>query len=279
MHVFKEISSLKVYLLGQRELGKTIGLVPTMGALHEGHSSLLKASVTENDLTVCSIFINPVQFNNQEDLENYPRTISEDLIFLKTLECDIVFIPSEEEMYPKPIKTNFNFGELETRMEGSSRPGHFNGVGLVVSKLFNIVSPTRAYFGQKDIQQIKIIEQLCSDLSFDIQLKSIDTIREADGLAMSSRNKRLSADARKKAPLINQVLAEIESGLKRGEAFIDLKTEKTSILAKNEISLEYLELVSEEDLSFVQVQNKGEKVVLCIAAVLEGIRLIDNRIF
>ncbi|MTI37996.1 pantoate--beta-alanine ligase, partial [Fulvivirga lutimaris] len=199
MQIFRDISSLQLSLNELKLERKTIGLVPTMGALHDGHAALLKASLAENDVTVCSIFVNPTQFNNDEDLKNYPRTYEEDIEFLKSFECDIVFNPSAEEMYPKSPSLKFNFADLEQSMEGSYRPGHFNGVAIVVSKLFNIVNPDRAYFGQKDLQQYRIISQLVEDLSYNIELRQIPIKRDENGLALSSRNKRLSTSGLKSA--------------------------------------------------------------------------------
>lgn len=200
MHIFNTISETQQYLKAQQRAGKTIGFVPTMGALHAGHISLIERAKTENDLAVCSIFVNPTQFNNSDDLKKYPRTLERDCEMLRPVGCDVVFAPSAEEMYPSLPQLKMDFGTLETIMEGKFRPGHFNGVGIVVSKLFNIVKPDKAYFGLKDLQQVAVIRRMVQELSFDLEIIPCPTLRETDGLAMSSRNTRLSPEARALAP-------------------------------------------------------------------------------
>src|ERR1043165_7630788 len=187
MEIFKEIQSLKAFL-SQKRNSVSIGLVPTMGALHAGHLSLIEASKRENQLTVCSIFVNPAQFNNAKDLEKYPRTLERDLGMLEKAGCDVVFAPDAKMMYEAEPMIKFDFGDLDKILEGEFRPGHFSGVALVVSKFFHIIKPTVAYFGQKDFQQFKVIEKLVKELKFDLQLKPMPIFRESDGLAMSSRN-------------------------------------------------------------------------------------------
>jgi pantoate--beta-alanine ligase len=206
MLIFNTISEIQHYLKTQQRAGKKIGFVPTMGALHAGHISLIERAKTENDLVVCSIFVNPTQFNNPDDLKKYPRTLELDCKLLLSSGCDVVFAPSAEEMYPNLPHLRIDFGTFETVMEGKFRPGHFSGVGIVVSKLFNIVKPVKAYFGQKDLQQVAVIRRMVEELSFDLEIIPCPTWRETDGLAMSSRNSRLSAEARTLAPQIYKAL-------------------------------------------------------------------------
>ncbi len=279
MQIFRDIESLQLSLNKLRLEQKTIGLVPTMGALHNGHAELLKASLQENDVTVCSVFVNPTQFNNQEDLHNYPRTYEQDIEFLKSYGCDIVFCPPVEEMYPKPSQLKFNFGELEQSMEGSYRPGHFNGVAIVVSKLFNIVNPNRAYFGQKDLQQFKIISQLVEDLAFNIELRQIPIKRDESGLAMSSRNKRLSPEGLKSAVRLNESLLAVKESIIDNNDFKKIQKELIDQLALEGIKVEYLEYVSVENLERVENNSSSNSVAVCIAATVDGVRLIDNIIF
>lgn len=262
-------------------LTKSIGLVPTMGALHEGHISLIRASKQENDLTVCSIFVNPIQFNNQEDLLKYPRVLAQDLEMLEGVGCDYVFAPEEREMYPQPPSLGIDFGDLERTLEGAHRPGHFKGVGVVVAKLFNIIQPQRAYFGQKDLQQFLIISQLVHQLNFNIQLKACPIIREKDGLAMSSRNRRLNEEQRQIAPKIYEALKLAEKALKNHASVESAK--KTALQLLNDFSVfevEYLEIVSAENLvqlpPSMKVEEFGKPIAVCTAVKLGNIRLIDN---
>lgn len=206
MQIFKEIGLLKAFLVEKRTHGKTIGFVATMGALHEGHLELIRNSQNGNSITVCSIFVNPSQFNNAADLQQYPRTLESDIQKLESAGCDVLFCPEVAAMYDSQSLLKFDFGHLDKVMEGEFRPGHFSGVALVVSKLFNIVEPDVAYFGQKDWQQFAIIQQLTRELKFNLTLQSIPTFRETDGLAMSSRNARLSPELRKKSSVIYRAL-------------------------------------------------------------------------
>lgn len=279
MQVFRDILSLQLSLNKLRLEQKSIGLVPTMGALHNGHAELLKASSKENEVTVCSIFVNPTQFNNQEDLTNYPRTLEADIEFLKKFDCDIVFCPSVDEIYPSSPVLRFNFGTLESSMEGSYRPGHFNGVAIVVSKLFNIVSPDKAYFGQKDLQQYKIIEQLVKDLAFNVELRQVPIKRDEAGLAMSSRNKRLSSESLKTAVNINKSLLEAKDAILNNLGFEEVKIGLINRLSKQGIEVEYLEYVNADTLEVVENNSSNNSVAVCIAATVDGVRLIDNIIF
>ncbi len=258
--------------------GKTIGLVPTMGALHEGHLSLIKASQIDNDYTIASIFVNPIQFNNAADLEKYPRTLEADLLLLEKAGCHAVFLPTDTIMYKEKPSLKIDFGDLERVMEGKFRPGHFSGVGIVVAKFFNIILPDHAYFGQKDLQQFLVINRLVNDLSIPVKLHCCPIIREPDGLAMSSRNRRLSPQNRHKAAVIIQAL-------NLGSATIVLnqiekaKNEVAALIAQHkELELEYFEIADGENLQEVTNVANHKKIALCIAVYLDGVRLIDNMI-
>ena len=257
----------------------SIGFVPTMGALHEGHLSLIRKSKKENMITVCSIFVNPIQFNNQEDFDKYPNTLHQDLALLEAVGCDVVFVPSVSEMYQTKHSTKFNFGALELVMEGSFRPGHFSGVAIVVSKFFNIVRPTVAYFGQKDLQQTLVVKQLVADLGFQLKLDIVETAREKDGLAMSSRNLRLQPSLRAEAPLLYSELVKAKNKILKGESI-----EMVSILAKHSINairnvkIEYFEIANAATLQPIKNNFNGE-VAICVAAFFGDVRLIDNIVF
>jgi len=260
-----------------RMAGKTIGFVPTMGALHEGHLELIRAAVADNDVTVCSIFVNPTQFNNSEDFRLYPRIEQEDAIKLESANCDILFLPQPDMMYPEAAKLKFSFGELESVMEGAHRPGHFNGVALIVSKLFNVVQPHKAYFGQKDLQQYAIIKQLVADLNFNLELVCYPIIREKDGLAMSSRNRRLTEKQREIAPQLYKALQLAEKMVKENARVEAIKSAVTDSLAQfPEIRLEYFEISDANTLQPISEPGVGQEIALCIAAFLGEIRLIDN---
>ncbi len=277
MEIFHQISQIQEYLKKIEATGKTIGFVPTMGALHEGHASLVARSHNENDLTIASIFVNPTQFNNPEDLKKYPRTLLEDSQLLEKNGCDLLFAPSAEEMYQDWPKIQLNFGELENVMEGKFRKGHFNGVGIVVAKLFNIVKPDKAYFGLKDLQQVAVVNLLVKDLSFDLQIIPCATLREADGLAMSSRNRRLSTAARNKASKVYQSLKLGEEQLLRGVSPAQVQNDISTYFKQfPEFDLEYYEIVSFENLQAIKTYKTSEKTAICIAAYLDGVRLIDN---
>ncbi|WP_250631057.1 pantoate--beta-alanine ligase [Rhodoflexus caldus] len=278
MKLFRHAADLIEWRRENRLL--SVGFVPTMGALHNGHISLIEKAKSENPLVVCSIFVNPTQFNNADDLKRYPRTPEQDLAMLAAAGCDVVFMPDEAEIYPAAPQMQLNFGNLEEVMEGSHRPGHFNGVGLVVSKLFHMVQPDRAYFGQKDLQQFLIIKRLVADLSFPVQLVCCPVVREADGLAMSSRNVRLSAEARLQAPALYRALTEAQQRITQGENPQMVCSEITRRLNETGIfSVEYLTLADTETLASVQSPQAGMEYALCIAAFLDGVRLIDNVVF
>ena len=279
MLVFDDIQALKSYIRSAKSEKKSIGLVPTMGALHQGHLSLIERSASENDITICSIYVNPVQFNNSADLKKYPRTIEDDKQLLSVVDDVHIFLPSNQIMYPEAPKLKFNFGDLEEVMEGAFRPGHFHGVALVVSKLFHLVSPDRAYFGQKDLQQCMIVKQMVKDLSFDLELIICPTQREADGLAMSSRNKRLNETHRKEATGLSKVLFMAKELIEKGEKDFDLiKSEVIKTLSKTQIKLEYFQIVSKDSLQELKERKENEAIALCIAAYVGEVRLIDNLI-
>ncbi|HCZ35249.1 MAG TPA: pantoate--beta-alanine ligase [Cytophagales bacterium] len=275
MEIFKEIASLKAFLKQFRQPGDSIGFVPTMGALHAGHLALVEASRKENTLTVCSIFVNPTQFNNPGDLAKYPNTLQHDVELLKKVGCDVLFCPTQTEMYPHQDHIRFDFGFLDKILEGEFRPGHFSGVGLVVSKLLNIVAPQRAYFGQKDFQQTMIVRKLVADLNLDVELKLVPIMREPDGLAMSSRNARLSADQRINALVFYKGLQKAKTLLLAGEEFENVKVEvKQFCESQPEIKLEYLALADSTNLSLIK--SVTPQSILLIAGYAGEVRLIDN---
>jgi pantoate--beta-alanine ligase len=252
-----------------------MGMVPTMGALHAGHLSLVEAARAENQLTICSIFVNPAQFNNAKDLEKYPRNLDRDLAMLEQAGCDLVFAPESLEMYQHTATLKFDFGDLDKVLEGKYRPGHFSGVALVVSKLFHIVKPTVAYFGQKDFQQFKVIEKLVDELKFDIQLKQMPVFREPDGLAMSSRNMRLNESERKTATVLYESLLAAKKILVAGEPLFNAKElVKQKWEAVPGVKLDYFEIADSENLNLIETVTP--KSVLLIAGFVGEVRLIDN---
>jgi pantoate--beta-alanine ligase len=259
-----------------RASGKTIGFVPTMGALHAGHLELLQRARAENDLVCCSIFVNPIQFNNSEDYQHYPRVLDEDALLAEAIGCDYLFLPAAAHMYPQPIALSIHFGALETVMEGAFRPGHFSGVAAVVSKLFHLVSPHKAYFGQKDLQQFAVVRQLVQDLNFNLELVCHPIIREADGLAMSSRNRRLSQPERRQAVQLYTALTLARQWL-QAQPVAAVKAAVAAYLQDfNLIQLEYFEVVDAASLQPLAAAESPNGLALCIAAYLGRIRLIDN---
>ena len=243
MEIVHSIKDLQAGLAALRAQGKTVGLVPTMGALHAGHASLVKRSVAENDATVVSIFVNPTQFNDKNDLAKYPRTLEADCRLLEQCGATFAFAPSVEEIYPEPDTRHFSYAPLDTVMEGAFRPGHFNGVCQIVSKLFDMVKPDRAYFGEKDFQQLAIIREMVRQMKFPLEIVGCPIVREADGLALSSRNQRLSADERQTALKISQTLfASVEFAASHTVAETQ-KFVEDSIAAVPGLRLEYFELV------------------------------------
>jgi pantoate--beta-alanine ligase len=246
-----------------------------MGALHTGHLKLVKESIKECDITVCSIYVNPTQFNNQVDLDKYPNTFESDTEMLREIGCDFIFCPSNNAMYPNGNQINFDFGSLDKVMEGEFRGGHFSGVGIVVSKLFNIVQPDFAYFGQKDLQQFAVIHKVVEELHFNTSLRCVPTVREESGLAMSSRNLRLSDQGRKDAVIIYESLTQAKEYLKKGTSISDVKNKIKHKFASSIVDLEYFEVVNGESLTIID-QVTDSPVAICIAGHVEGVRLIDN---
>lgn len=277
MEIFKKIAPLKAFLKEIRKSEKTVGLVPTMGALHNGHLALITASKAQNQVTVATIYINPTQFNNPADLEKYPRSLDEDVAKLEKVGCDVVFVPDNIEMYETITQLKFDFGPLGNVMEGKYRPGHFSGVALIVSKLFNIVRPDNAYFGQKDWQQFAIIQQVAKELKFDLSLHSVPTLRESDGLAMSSRNLRLNPGQRRNANIFYKALLDARKNLLNGKNVSEVKDLVGDIVGKMEdVRLEYFEVADSKNLNVLEFVNGTEKPILCIAGYVGDVRLIDN---
>ncbi len=273
VHTIKELQTELSVLKAQ---DKKIGLVPTMGALHAGHASLVKRSVEDNDVTVVSVFVNPTQFNDKNDLLKYPRTLQADCKLLEGNGCSFVFAPSVEEIYPEPDTRQFSFAPLDTVMEGAFRPGHFNGVAQIVSKLFDIVKPHRAYFGEKDFQQLAIIREMVKQLKFDLKIVGCPIVREADGLALSSRNARLSAEEREIALKISQTLFKsrtfaAEHSISETAHFVE-----ESIAAVKGLRLEYFKIVDGNTLQELENWADSNYVVGCITVFCGEIRLIDN---
>lgn len=276
MKLIQTIKELRAELDGLRKAGKSVGLVPTMGALHAGHASLVKRAVAENDVVVVSDFVNPTQFNDKNDLLKYPRTLEADCELLAECGASFVFAPSVEEIYPEPDTRQFSYAPLDTVMEGKFRPGHFNGVCQIVSKLFLIVEPTRAYFGEKDFQQLAIIREMVRQYPFDLEIVGCPIVREADGLALSSRNARLDEKQRVQALQISKTLfASVEYA--KGHTLAEtLCFVETSIEQAEGLELEYFEIVDGDTLQPVAAWEDSAYVVGCITVFCGEVRLIDN---
>jgi pantoate--beta-alanine ligase len=279
MKVLNTKSELKAALDIFRKEGKSIALVPTMGALHAGHASLVRRSVAENDVTVVSVFVNPTQFNDKNDLKNYPRTLEADCVLLDKEGVDIVFAPAVDEMYPEEDTRTFSFAPLDTVMEGACRPGHFNGVAQIVSKLFYAVEPQRAYFGEKDFQQLAIIREMVRQLSIPVEIVGCPIVREEDGLAMSSRNTLLSAAERERALTISRTLfASLEfakdNTLADTRAFVE-----NAINGTDGLELEYYRIVDGNTLQDIEAWSDSAYAVGCIALFCGNVRLIDNIVY
>ena len=278
MKIFDNIVDLQNELFYLRKANKKIGLVPTMGALHQGHASLVKQCVADNDITIVSVFLNPTQFNDPKDLERYPRTFEEDCKILNEVGADIVFAPTSKEMYPTPDNRHFEFPPTSTVMEGAKRPGHFNGVCQVVSRLFYITKPHNAYFGEKDWQQICVIKQLVKYLNLDINIIECPIIREESGLAMSSRNALLTSEERAIAANIYRILKE--SVTKKDSLSVDELQQEVinSINAVDQLEVEYFEIVDGNTLETVHSWNDSPYIVGCITVYCGAtpIRLIDH---
>ncbi len=276
MNIVHTIKDLQAGLKALRAQGKTVGLVPTMGALHAGHASLVKRCVAENDVAVVSVFVNPTQFNDKNDLAKYPRTLEADCRLLETCGVTFAFAPSVEEMYPEPDTRHFNYAPLDTVMEGAFRPGHFNGVCQVVSKLFDIVKPDRAYFGEKDFQQLAIIREMVRQMRFPLEIVGCPIVREEDGLALSSRNTRLSAEERQQALRISKTLFESRDYAKTHTVTETQQFVEDAIAAAPGLRLEYFELVDGNTLQKIANWEDTDYAVGCITVFCGEVRLIDN---
>ena len=277
MHLYKHQDDLKTYIGSKLLSGKTIGFVPTMGALHEGHLLLLKESRQTCDLTVCSIFVNPTQFNNREDFVKYPKTLSNDILLLEENDCDILFLPDEAEIYPNKSSRlkHFDLGYLETILEGKFRPGHFQGVCLIVEKLLKIVQPDFLFLGQKDFQQCMVIRKLLEIMQSETKLIICPIVREKSGLAKSSRNLRLTDTEQKLAAELHKALVTIKNQLGSNN-FLSLKKEAIVQLENLNFKVEYLELATSNNLGLISEYQAGQEIVVLVAAYFHEVRLIDN---
>jgi pantoate--beta-alanine ligase len=275
--VFTEKKALKIYLSNFKAQNKTIGFVPTMGALHQVHLSLIKKAQQKTDIVVVSVFVNPTQFNRQEDLIKYPKTLKNDIKLLETISCDVLFNPSVEEIYSENIiSEKFDFDGLEHKMEGEFREGHFDGVGTVVKTLFEIVSPNKAYFGQKDFQQLKIIKKMVKKNGLNVKIKGCIIFREEDGLAMSSRNTRLSEEQRNAAPFIYKTLKKVREKFSAENADLIIDWVKNQFKKHPLLTIEYFTIADEKTLKTIKNKESGKKYRAFIAVFVGEIRLIDN---
>lgn len=283
MIVFDNAEELTEEVLKLKLAGKSVGFVPTMGALHQGHLSLVEIAGKECDIVIVSIFVNPTQFNNPDDLKRYPRTLESDIKMLETTAAKIVYAPGVDDVYPnsETKKADFDFGIIDKIMEGKHRPGHFDGVAMVVKRLFEIVLPNKAYFGQKDIQQFLIIQHLNNNYLQDLGIEVIKCpiIREEDGLAMSSRNVLLSEEQRKSASLISRVLFEAKNSYLEKDVASLKKWANDTINADKNLDLEYFEIVNDPDLNPINKWEDADKILACIAVHAGKVRLIDNIYF
>ncbi len=276
MKVIHTIKDLQAELTVLRAQGKKVGLVPTMGALHVGHASLVKRSVSENGVTVVSVFVNPTQFNDKNDLAKYPRTLDADCRLLEDCGAAFAFAPSVEEMYPQPDTREFSYAPLDTVMEGAFRPGHFNGVCQIVSKLFDAIQPDRAYFGEKDFQQLAIIREMVRQMNYKLEIVGCPIVREEDGLALSSRNKRLSAQERENALNMSRTLFKSRTFATSHTVSETQKMVEEAIEAAPGLRLEYFEIVDGNTLQKVNSWEDAQYVVGCITVFCGEVRLIDN---
>lgn len=279
MKVFEKVSELQHYLDSLTQSGKKIGFVPTMGALHQGHISLVERAVAENDVCVVSIFVNPIQFNNPDDLKNYPRTLEADLALLAPTGCQVVFGPSVKEVYPEPDNRVFDLGFLDTIMEGKHRPGHFQGVAKVVNRLFEIVKPTNAYFGEKDFQQIAVLRHMVALTRQGVNIISCPIVRESDGLALSSRNRLLTPEHRNNAPFIAKTLREARNkkelmGVKELSQWVIDQINSNPFL-----EVEYFEIANANTLEILSDWQPNKTAIGCITVKAGNVRLIDNIMF
>lgn len=276
MKVLKSKKTLIDYVERQREMGKKIGFAPTMGALHEGHLSLYKAAKKENDEVISSIFVNPTQFNNPDDFQKYPKTLEKDIELLEKAGVDAVYVPNVDEMYPDGLNSKkYDFDGLENEMEGKYRPGHFDGVGTIVEELFRQVQPHNAYFGEKDYQQLAIIKKMVEKTKLPVKIHGVPTLREEDGLAMSSRNVRLTETQRKEATIIYETLTKVKEWFKV-ISLEEIKQKVTDIFRNSNFELEYFVITDEETLKEANAIDEDKEYRAFIVAYADTVRLIDN---
>ena len=279
MILFKKAFDLEEFIKQQKHQGKIIGFVPTMGALHDGHISLLKTCIKQSGISVCSIFVNPTQFNNQQDFQKYPVTISDDILKLEEAGCDLLFLPSVEEVYPGGLSgTNYDFGSLEHILEGEYRPGHFQGVGQVVHRLLDIVQPHKIFLGQKDYQQCFIIKKLVKLEGIPVKVFVEETLREASGLAMSSRNLRLSEAEKKSAAALSQSLLFIKENIAKQTIPELIESAKKHMLENGFSKIDYISITNANTLQLIGVWDATTPLVALIAAYIGDVRLIDNMV-
>jgi len=277
MKIFKSKSDFKDYISSEKNKGKTIGFVPTMGALHKGHLSLVEKAIKKNDLTVVSIFVNPTQFDNKEDLDKYPKTFEKDVELLESIDCDVLFAPSVSEIYDdNVVSETFDFDGLEHQMEGKFRDGHFDGVGTIVKALFEIVEPNTAYFGKKDFQQLQIIKKLVQKLNLPVKIKGMPIFREKDGLAMSSRNTRLTEEHRKAAPFIHKTLKKARKKIGTKNVIEITEWVRKQFKKHPLLELEYFIIADEKTLQTATEFESKKRYRAFIAVFAGEIRLIDN---
>lgn len=281
MFIFKRVAHIRDWIEARKREGLRIGFVPTMGALHQGHLSLVTRSNAEANVTIVSIFVNPKQFNDPEDLVKYPRPIEQDLKMLYESGVDMVFLPEVEDIYPPGDTRTIDFdpGSAGEVMEGKFRPGHFTGMAEVVYRLLMITTPDKLFMGQKDFQQFSIIRKLIADFDMPVELMMCQTIREANGLAMSSRNVRLSDEARSKAGTINKILTEAKLSFEKGSSVEQIRSEAFSLWKEQGFDPEYFEVVDGYTLQTIASMNEADQIVACCAVYVEGVRLIDNLIW
>lgn len=279
MFLIKTTKDLEIILNKQRSENRKIGFVATMGALHNGHVSLLERSKVENDTTICSIFVNPRQFNDKNDLLNYPRPIEKDILMLEEAGCDALFLPDPDEIYPENyLDAPIDLGKLESVLEGAMRPGHFKGVAMVVKRLFECVQPNKAYFGQKDFQQTLVVKELVKQFDMPIEIVVNDILREDNGLAMSSRNIRLKNEQQQNAGFIYTALKNLDENVFKMPFSQAIEIATNEILQHEGTQIEYLEIVDTENLEKMEVLDKNRKAVVLIVVNYFGVRLLDNLI-
>lgn len=278
MNIIRSVDEMKVLIKDIKRSGKTIGFVPTMGYLHDGHISLVKRARSENDVVVVSVFVNPTQFGPNEDFDSYPRDEERDANLCKEAGCDILFMPTKEDMYRQNYSTYVEVQGLTEGLCGAKRPGHFRGVTTIVTKLFNIVKPDRAYFGQKDAQQLAVIKRMVADLDMDVEVVGCEIVRDADGLALSSRNTYLSEDERKQAPVLYKSLVKAKEAIEKGERVSEniIELIEDTIRDAKDATIDYVEIVNNETLK--PVEKIEEEVLIAIAVKIGKTRLIDNMV-